>query len=510
MNLENVTVEMRPRGEWEATDFGVRMIRRDAAAIYRVWFAITLPLLALAFLMIIYTPYPAVATFVYWWLEPVADGPILRIISRRLFGEDANVRAALRSVFTLAWRNKIFLLSPYRFHFARSTAMPVTQLEGLSGAARRSRAKVLNLKIMNHGTGVTAAYQHLALALYLGVILIGYALVPTAYRDTIGIEWMGFFWEESSRTANILNLLAVYLAQTTLQPWFVGAGFGLYINCRTQLEAWDIEVAFRRMVQRRSGAVASAIVLAILAGPAALMPAPAHAQLNASSETTTSDPGFPGFWAEEEIQPALEVVQDNETLATSREVEKWYSIESDETPAEADGLSSGWAEALANVGRVMSFVVEFGLWVGVAFLLYVVFVTRDRWMPYLGHRRKTNRKPIRVILSSGELFAESMPDDVPAAVMRLWNDGKKRMALSLLYRSSVFAAVTRHGVRLPPSATEGVCVAAIGQQTDAAQSEYFRKIVSAWIQCAYGYREPNNDAMLPLCSEWPQHFGEAT
>ena len=191
MNLENVTVEMRPRSEWEAADFGARMVRRDAAAIYRVWFAITLPLLSMALLMIVYTPYPVIATLLYWWLEPVADGPILRIISRRLFGEDADVRAALRSVFTLAWRNKIFLLTPYRFHFARSTAMPVTQLEGLSGAARRTRAKVLNLKIMNHGTGITVAYQHLALALYFGVILLGFALVPTGYQDSVGSDWMG-------------------------------------------------------------------------------------------------------------------------------------------------------------------------------------------------------------------------------------------------------------------------------------------------------------------------------
>ena len=134
MNLENVTVEMRPRSEWEAADFGVRMIRRDAAAIYRVWFSITLPLLFLALLMIVYSPYPTLAALIYWWFEPVADGPILRIISRRLFGEDADVRAALRSAPELAWRNRIFLITPYRFHFARSIAMPVTQLEGLSGA----------------------------------------------------------------------------------------------------------------------------------------------------------------------------------------------------------------------------------------------------------------------------------------------------------------------------------------------------------------------------------------
>ena len=83
MNLDNVTVELRPRSEWEAADFGVRMVRRDAGAIYAVWFAITLPLLALALLGILYGPFPTLASLAYWWLEPLADGPILRIISRR-------------------------------------------------------------------------------------------------------------------------------------------------------------------------------------------------------------------------------------------------------------------------------------------------------------------------------------------------------------------------------------------------------------------------------------------
>ena len=278
MNLENVTVEMRPRSEWEATDFGARMIRRDAAAIYAVWFAVTLPLLAIALAVVFFTPYAAYALLLYWWFEPVADGAILRIISRRLFGEDADVRATLRAVPVLAWKNRLFLFTPYRLHFARSVAMPVTQLEGLSGAARRARSKVLNLKIFNYGVGITAAYEHLVLALYFGIILIGYALIPEAYVDTLGNTWMDLFWLDSSRVATAAGLLVFYAAQTALQPWFVGAGFGLYINCRTQLEAWDIEVAFRRIVQRRAGTIAAAIVMALFIAPTLVLPETAHAQ----------------------------------------------------------------------------------------------------------------------------------------------------------------------------------------------------------------------------------------
>lgn len=514
MNLENVTVEMRPRSEWEAADFGVRMIRRDTAVIYKVWFAITLPLLFLTILMIVFTPYPTLAMFIFWWLEPVTDGPILRIISRRLFGEDADFRATLRATLQLAWRNKIFLITPYRFHLARSIAMPVTQLEGLKGSARRARAKVLNVKIFNYGTGVTVAYQHLVLSLYIGVILIGFALVPTTYQDSAGLAWMDYFWEDSGRTANILGLLVAYVAQSALHPWFVGAGFGLYINCRTQLEAWDIEVAFRRMVQRRVGGLIAAMVVALLVMPMALMPDAAVAQESADSvqtETPVGDPGFSGYWSADDVQPAVDTVIASDALKTTVEIEEWQKVDPDPIDLDVDsgGGTDWWFSIVDGIARVVSVIVEFGLWIAVAFLLFLLFATRDHWLPYLGRLPSTKPRARRVILASGELSAEVLPDDIPAEVVRLWRSGEKRIALSLLYRGSVFAAVTQHGVRLPTSATEGVCLSAIGQQTNKAQSEYFRRVVSVWIRCAYGSYEPDDDAILPLCSEWPRHYGDS-
>ena len=512
MNLENVTVEMRPRSEWEATDFGARMIRRDAAAIYKVWFAVTLPLLGVAMAVVFFTPYAAYALLLYWWFEPVADGAILRIISRRLFGEDANVRATLRAVPVLAWKNRLFLFTPYRLHFARSVAMPVTQLEGLSGAARRARSKVLNLKIFNYGVGITAAYEHLVLALYFGIILIGYALIPDAYVDTLGNTWMDLFWLDSSRVATAAGLLVFYAAQTALQPWFVGAGFGLYINCRTQLEAWDIEVAFRRMVQRRAGTVAAAVVMAMFVAPAVVLPGTAHAQETDAVEAeqpAEDDPGFAGFWSDEDVRPALESVMASDALDTMETVEEWQRIRKDKPEKETPDRDTSVLEAaLESLFDLVSLMVEFGLWIMAGILLLIVFLTRNRWLPYVGFESSTRPAARRIYLAGGELTADQLPDDIIAEVLNAWRAGSKREALSLLYRGSVFAAVTEHGVRLPRSATEGACIRAVAAQTDTARSGFFRRIVHVWVRCAYGDQEPSDDAVLPLCSEWPQHFGQ--
>ena len=511
MNLENVTVEMRPRNEWEASDFGARMVRRDAKAIYTVWFATTLPFLVLALLLNFLTPYGAFSLFLYWWFEPVADGAILRIISRRLFGEDADVRATLRMVPKLAWMNRIYLLTPHRLHFARSVAMPVTQLEGLKGPARRARSKILNMKIFNYGVGITAAYEHLVLALYFGIMLIGYTFIPDAYRDTLGDSWLELFWMESGSVATAIGLLVFYAAQSALQPWYVGAGFGLYINARTQLEAWDIEVAFRRMVQRRAGGVATAIILALLVTPQLLSPTVASAQeteVETAEEEIEPDPGFSGFWSEDDVRPALESVQASEALQERQEVEEWQRIRTDEPEPEEDDLDLGLTSSmLETFFKLISKVLEFGMWIAVAILLIIVFLARDRWLPYLGLPGFSPAAERKIFLAGGELTADQLPDDIVATVLKTWRAGRKRKALSLLYRGSVFCAVTEHGVRLPRSATEGACVRAVAAQTDASRANFFRRVVHVWVQCAYGDLDPDDDAVVPLCNEWSQHFG---
>ena len=43
------------------------------------------------------------------------------------------------------------------------------------------------------------------------------------------------------------DAIAYGAAVLVLEPFYVAAGFGLYLNRRTMLEGWDIEVALRRI-----------------------------------------------------------------------------------------------------------------------------------------------------------------------------------------------------------------------------------------------------------------------
>ena len=507
MNLDKVTAVLRPRSPWEAADFGVRLVRRDAAAVYRVWFATSLPLLSLALLWIYLTPWPGLALLLYWWFEPVLDGPMLDVIARRLFGGNADVGPTVRRAPAFAWRNRLFLLTPKRLHFARSVAMPITQLEQLRGLARRQRSKVLNAHVLNHGMGVTVAYHHLLLAAYFGIILGFLMFVPPEYRLEGPLDWLQYLYESESRHAEAVNLLLFYFAQSLLQPWFVGAGFGLYINCRTRLEAWDIELVFRRMATKRTAATATMAALLLAVGlTTTLGSLPAHAQ---NDDAADIDPGFSGFWTSEDIADELDAVFATEALNTTETREVWVPKNPENEPTRSAD-DSAFRDAMRSVGEVFALIVEFGVWILAALVALLVFLSRHYWLPFLLAGSPVRQRSARVMLASGEVRAEELPDDVPGSVRALWQNGDRRAALSLLYRASVFELVRRYGVRLPVSATEGGCLAAVAEQAEPAQSGLFRRIVNAWVMLAYGARVPSTEEVESLLSAWPEHYGEVS
>jgi len=509
MNLDKVTAVLRPRSPWEAADFGVRLVRRDAAAVYKVWFATSLPLLLLAIVWIYATPWPGLALLLYWWFEPVLDGPILDVIARRLFGGDADVGTTVRRAPAFAWRNRLFLLTPKRLHFARSVAMPITQLEQLSGATRRQRSKVLNTHVLNHGMGVTVAYHHLWSAAYFGIILGFLAFIPPEYRLEGPLDWLGYLSESDDNHAKAANLLLFYFAQSLLQPWFVGAGFGLYINCRTRLEAWDIELVFRRMATKRTAATATAVTAAMMLAAGLAVSVGSSAAYAQEDSADGSDPGFAGFWTSDDIADELDAVFETEALNTM-ETRKTWVRKNPESERTSSGDNSAFREAMRSIGELFALIVEFGFWILAALVVLFVFLTRQYWLPYLLAGSPVRQRSARVMLASGEVRAEELPDDVPASVRALWQRGDRRAALSLLYRASVFELVRRYGVRLPRSATEGGCLAAVAAQTGAAQSGLFRRIVNAWVMLAYGARVPSTEEVESLLSAWPEQYGEAS
>src|SRR5690606_22912206 len=110
------------------------------------------------------------------------------------------------------------------------------------------------------------------LCLWIGMGILFYALIPQqieidwSWRTLVDIEG-SWNWLEHLTNAFYALVLIVW------GPIYVACGFTLYLNRRTALEAWDIELVLRRLRQRLIGSayvliIGAGVILTTLAPPA--------------------------------------------------------------------------------------------------------------------------------------------------------------------------------------------------------------------------------------------------
>ena len=258
MQLSDASVSIRPRSPWEALDLGTLLARRHAKLLMTTWAAVTLPLFGLISLLL--WQHPSLALLLFWWLKPLYERLPLHILSKALFGETPDFRESLRAFPGLLRPQLLASLTWRRLSTTRSFDLPVQQLEGLDGKARKQRLLTLSLRSGRAPSWLTVVGVHLEGALWLGLLGVLYFLLPAQlvqrwnWEDLLGLsaEWL---WLE--HLSNLLYALVLIV----WEPIYVACGFSLYLNRRTHLEAWDIELAFRRLRQRLLSA-APAVLLA--------------------------------------------------------------------------------------------------------------------------------------------------------------------------------------------------------------------------------------------------------
>jgi len=59
-------------------------------------------------------------------------------------------------------------------------------------------------------------------------------------------DLFGWLTQSDSSLQSLLTAGAYALVVGVLEPFYVAAGFAMYLNRRVELEAWDIEQEFRR------------------------------------------------------------------------------------------------------------------------------------------------------------------------------------------------------------------------------------------------------------------------
>jgi hypothetical protein len=385
-----------------------------------------------------------------WWLKPVYDRAVLHVLSRAVFGEMQGVRAALANTREWLASGLFRALTFGRFDMARSFHLPVVQLEGQRGAAARERRTVLGRRGRSYAVWLTVICLHFEAVVYWSLQLLATMLLPATAVDT-----RDFFDALASGTAwNYAGVLAYAGVILIVEPLYVAAGFALYLNRRTLLEGWDLEVALRRIAARAAPAI---IFLVIGALPLA-------------SFAQQKDP-------RKEIAEVLKAPE----FGHDREVLRWIPRGSERKATVPDFTFAAWVAKL----------VQYLLWVLVAVAVGYLLWWIVRTLPRFGREPPAERCQAPASLFGMELAPEKQPDDVPAAAMRLLRDGQPRQALALLYRGSLSRLVHERGVELRASHTDLEVLA-------LAPSDYLRQLVDAWRACAYAERVPAPQAIEAL------------
>lgn len=484
MDLNKVNIVIRPRPAYEGLDMGFAMASRWFLSLWMLWMITALPV-SLIVSALLYQ-HPKWAFLIIWWLKPLYETLLLYWISRMIFGEEPGKKTMVKSLFSIVRPKLISRLTLRRISPSRSFYMPVILLENMQGKDYSKRTGILG---HNESAGFTLTFTCYLFewVLFLSSMIFLAAILPDGVRP---FDLTDMFSQTRPLAAVACNLM--YLgALSVMAPFYVAAGFALYLTRRTRLEAWDIELNFKRLVERKKQVKATLSIILVcvcLATWAMGMMSPAHA-----SGITKDD-----------AKKTIEEVLKQEDFGKKETVTYWkfkgFGEAKEKEPNE--GLMR-FLELLI-MGLVM--IVKPLLWIsgGVVLVLFIYFALKHAGML----RPKDKEAPFAPPeeLFGLKLTKDSLPQDLPAEVRNRLAADDVRGALSLLYRGALYKLIYVFFLDIPKSATEGECMTLVSNKRRQEESDFFRELTRVWQHMAYGHIRPESRHVHHLCDAWSHYY----
>ncbi|WP_444996790.1 hypothetical protein [Aliikangiella sp. IMCC44359] len=503
MNLEQMTVKVRPRKNLEAIDLGVALVQKNIIELYKIWLIITLPIY-----LLISSVFIESGIWVYlgfWLFKPIWERPLLHYLSRQLFGENLSIRDCIKEFFSLAKIQWFASLTWRRLSLTRSLDLPIIQLEGLKGAQRSERIKVIHSSGSGTAVLLTALLALLENVFYLGLVALAYLLLPTQMSESIDIiKWISM--ESDSYMVDFIFNLLVYCSLTIVAPFYTACGFALYLNQRTHLEAWDVELSFKRLAKKlENQSKQQSIRLASLMFIMSLFFMPGsindlYAEENKAQEANVSKNQLSNKKSKMMIK---EITQSD--LFNQKETRYHYefnqSFESKDEVEKNSPSSPIWH----YLGVFISMIMEFILWV-IAALLIIFLIVKYRHL-IKGVKLPKKKKVKRPEQLFGlELNTKSLPDKPWLVALGYLEEGKLREATSLLYRASLIWYIENTQVVIVEGDTELECLRKIEGVIEDNSNNFMQKLTSSWRRLAYAHQIPDVKQLREYCEQWPEVF----
>jgi len=244
--MQTDRIVLRPRSPGEAIELGMHLSRDNWPAQAALSLVVLTPIAGVGLVLSQWFAPALLLTLI--WFKPTLDRALLHQLSNDLLGRASRTTTVLRE-WRGWWRGgHLVTLLWHRLNPARSAVLPIWQLERLEGKARNRRARALS----HNDRGAGTSLSFLAAMIELGFL----ASIGTLIWTFAPEQWTGgmyfFDWLTVSVSSDqVWRLLALaYLPVIVLvEPFYVGGGFGIYLNQRSRLEGWDLEPRLRSIVE---------------------------------------------------------------------------------------------------------------------------------------------------------------------------------------------------------------------------------------------------------------------
>lgn len=522
MKLQEIAANIRLRGTWEAIDMGFSMVQTWWKAIYIPLAILTFFIAAILF-FIIPEDYFWVTGLIFWWLKPLYDRLVLHIISHKLFNEELTSWQALKAIPSLIWNTGFFQTMTFRrLSMSRGFNLPIWQLEKLRGKQRSERQRVLHMAAHSQAIWLTIALIHIEMILTISLFALIALFMPEHILEKFFRDLLSFSSDYDDGWLDYINYIFYVLVITFIHPFYIAGNFSLYINRRTQLEAWDIELDFKKMAIRlknlSKSSSASLIIYALLFSiTICATPNSAIAEdLSATSRSTHNNKTE--FIADsrqvaESSKKIIEEVMLTENLDDKVVTQHWVKKKRNNKKNEFDAkiIDSSFAnfmnEIFRSIALFVSKIIEFGLWIIIAIAIILLFYHRKKWLHLLQNRKKTDDKyEAPEIMFGMDVRKESLPKDIIEESKKQWQKGQHREALSLLYRGALIRLINQENIRLKNSYTEGDVLRSANKQLTTSKQNYLKLLTTQWKLIAYAHRSPEESDMQKLFTHWSSEF----
>ncbi len=503
--IDRITAELHPRNAWESLDLGLALSRRYFVPMLFSWLTVWTPVWVI--LAAVTWNTPLVFFLLTWWFKPMFARVPLWVLSQLLFALPADSKTLRRNLMTILFRGNLFALTLGRCSLWRSFIMPVRMLEEKRQAGVGRLGHLLLL-----GSGTVAWATVFFFMMNLAVLIVFLDLLnnwlPNLASD-LDFDFGGLFKAAVKGEPLVFSLPAAWLlnlgsliAMTLTELFYIGAGFGVYLNSRSHMEGWDIQVAFRQLCNRltASSQTLGRMVIAALIGSLLLgLPNHVHAETNGRyTEPDGSPPPFSEATVPREDlkQQAEEILKHQDFTVHTRQVK----VPQSPPTSSGSGFSTPDATWLLQAFKVL-------LWLLAAAALLALLWFIVRFLPKPGVVSHKAESKVRVVAGL-DLSEKALPKEIVVAARAALLAGNTRECLRLLYAGALRWMVGQPMRQLCPkeSDTEADCLLLWAGVPDPSRKEYFRNLTQAWIQAAYSGRKLPAGEVASLIDGWGPAF----